>query len=119
MDFHRAMKRDEFERSGLREADVVFASRRALGNLTLAREEARAVWIWRWIHDLWRDIAYSIRSLGRDRMVTAIAVLSLALGIGANTAIFSLINTLMLRMLPVRKPEQLVELLSKYRASRA
>ena len=114
MDFHRAMKRAELERSGLPADAAEFASRRALGNQTLAREDARAVWIWRGIDDLWRDIAYSIRSLGRDRIFTAVAVLSLALGIGANTAIFSLINTLMLRMLPVREPDQVVELLSKY-----
>ena len=54
-----------------------------------------------------RDLRYAIRVLAKERWFTAVAVLSLALGIGANTAIFSLINTLMLRQLPVREPRQL------------
>jgi putative ABC transport system permease protein len=61
-----------------------------------------------------QDVRFAFRTMRRSPGFTAVAVLSLALGIGANTAIFSLINTLMLRMLPVREPEQLVELLNKY-----
>jgi hypothetical protein len=63
---------------------------------------------------IWRDGRYGLRMMRRSPGFTAVAVLSLALGIGANTAIFSLINTMMLRRLPVREPEQLVELLSRY-----
>ncbi len=63
---------------------------------------------------LWQDIRYALRMMRRTPGFTAVALLSLALGIGANTAIFSLIDTLMLRMLPVRSPEQLVELLNRY-----
>jgi hypothetical protein len=57
----------------------------------------------------WHDLSYTIRVLTRDRGFTAVAVLSLALGIGANAAIFTLINALLLRNLPVRHPERLVE----------
>jgi predicted permease len=61
-----------------------------------------------------QDLCFAIRLLAKERWLTAIAVVSLALGIGANTAIFSLINTLMLRQLPVRDPQQLVQFLSAY-----
>jgi predicted permease len=66
------------------------------------------------LETLWLDVRYALRMMRRSPGFTAVAVLSLSLGIGANTAIFSLINTLMLRMLPVREPEQLVELLNRY-----
>src|SRR4051812_34860625 len=66
------------------------------------------------LDDLSRDLRLAWRSLGKNRGFTLAAVLTLALGIGANTAIFSLINTVILRPLPVRQPEQLVELLFKF-----
>jgi predicted permease len=68
----------------------------------------------RLIEEVGADLRYASRQLRHSPAFTAVAILSLALGIGANTAIFSLINTLMLRKLPVREPEQLVELLSRY-----
>jgi len=63
---------------------------------------------------LWQDLRYALRGIGRSPGFTAVAVLSLAMGIGANTAIFSLIHTLMLRSLPVPEPERLVEFLNRY-----
>ena len=80
------------------------------GNETLARETARDMWGWRWLGDLLQDVRYGTRLLGKNPGFTAVAILTLALGIGANTAIFSLVDTVMLKMLPVQKPEELMVL---------
>jgi hypothetical protein len=83
------------------------------GNRTT--QEARPeMWGWNSLETLWQDLRYALRMMRRNPAFTAVAVLSLSLGIGANTAIFSLINILMLRLLPVKDPQQLVELLSRY-----
>jgi predicted permease len=81
-----------------------------LGNLTRVAEEARAAWGWTWLEQLYRDVQYAVRTIRHNIGFTATVVLSLALGIGANTAIFSLIDALMLRWLPVNNPQELVQL---------
>jgi predicted permease len=85
-----------------------------LGNLTLAAEDARQTMSWPWLEQTFQDLKYAFRGMVRNKAFTTLAVASLALGIGANTAIFSIMETLMLRTLPVRNPNQLVELLQKY-----
>jgi predicted permease len=102
--FRRAEERDMQEEM---EALAGIAGRRELGNLTLAAENARAVWGWTWLESTLADIRYAIRTLRRQPSFTAVAVISLALGIGANAAIFSLMDALLWRDLPVREPEQL------------
>jgi predicted permease len=79
-----------------------------LGNLTLAAERRREVWGWTWLERLGQDIRYAFRAMRKSPAFAATAVVSLALGIGANTAIFSLIDALMLRWLPVRDPHELI-----------
>jgi hypothetical protein len=82
-------------------------ARREFGNTTLLIETSREVWLWRWLEQLFQDLRYGVRTLRRAPVFTAIAILSLALGIGANTAVFSLVNTVLIKALPVRDPEQL------------
>ena len=81
-----------------------------LGNLTIAAEDARAVWGWTRIEQTLQDVRYALHVLRRSPVFTAAAVLSLALGIGANAALFSLIDTLMWRQLPITEPGRLLSI---------
>ena len=100
----------EQEEAGLAADSARNAARRAFGNTTLIKEATREMWGWTSWERLLQDLRYSARTLLRTPGFTAAAALSLALGIGANTAIFSLLNAVVLRMLPVRDPQQLVQL---------
>jgi predicted permease len=111
---HIAMAiRDRVER-GEDPQEAEFAVRREFGNQTLVREVTREMWGWRLLGEISRDIRYALRSMKRSPGLTAVVVISLALGIGANTAIFSVMYAVMLRSLDVPHPEELVELLQKY-----
>jgi len=94
--------------AGLSPTGARFAARRKFGNATHLKEISHKTWGWEWLESFGRDIAYGARALLRSPGITAIALTSLALGIGANTAIFSLLDAVMLRSLPVKDPQQLV-----------
>src|SRR5207249_9058571 len=97
-------------RSGMSQEQALRAARVEMGSVDGVKEEIRSA-VWEsTLETLWQDIRYGLRQLRRNPGFTAVAVLTLALGIGANTAIFSLIDAVMLKMLPVSHPEQLVQL---------
>lgn len=108
LQFHLDTDAAAREAEGLSPADARAAARRELGRVSAIAESTREVWSWTWIERLGQDVRYGVRTLRRSPAFTTVAVLSLALGIGANTAIFSLLDLVLLRMLPVAAPEQLV-----------
>src|SRR5260370_2571850 len=94
--------------SGLPEPEARRRAALELGGATHVREEVRDIWLTRWLRDFVYDLRFSARSFRRSPSFTATAVLSLALGIGATTALYSLIDQIVLRALPVDHPERLV-----------
>src|SRR5580765_5156545 len=89
VEFHRALKAERLRHDGVTLADAHRLSARAMGNVTLAREDARHVWVGHALDGMWQDARYAVRSLRRNVFFAAVAVLTLALGIAANSAMFS------------------------------
>ena len=96
MEFHRAMLEDNV------------GARAGMGNMTLAREEARGIWIWPWLESLWQDARYALRTMRRDRGFTITAMLALGSAIGLNTSLFTIFNAVALRPWRVHDPSQVV-----------
>src|SRR6185312_6864474 len=115
-DFERELRSDlelevaEHRNSGFSEEEAGFAARRALGNATLIKEEVREMWRWTLLDRVGQDIRYALRTLRSAPVFTATALLSLGFGIGATTAIFTLLYTVLLKPLPAPNPERLVVL---------
>ncbi len=98
---------DNIER-GMTPEEARYAAMRRFGNATRVKEETREVWSIVWLEQLIEDVRFGLRMLRKSPSFTAVALLTLALGIGANTAMFSLLDQVVLRLLPVRDPERIV-----------
>ena len=105
MAFHLAMREQRLREDG--DLDARFAARRQFGNLTLMTEETRSMWTFAAAESFWQDLRYAVRTLAKTPLLASIVILSLALGIGANTSIFSVMNAALLRTLPVQEPDRL------------
>lgn len=103
------LEEEEQREGGLSPEDARYAARRAFGNTTLIREQTHEAWGWAVFEHFAQDLRFAFRQLGGSPGFTVTAVLILALGIGAVTAVFSLIDAALLKMLPVQNPERLVQ----------
>lgn len=112
---HIEMLEEDLIAKGMDPKEAGVEARRRFGNPTLTREKARDHDLFTWAETWKQDAAYGFRTLWKTPALTAVAILSLALGIGANTAIFSWMNAILIRNLPVRSPEQLSELVWTFR----
>jgi predicted permease len=106
---HLDLEAEELRASGLSAGEARFAAQRAFGNTAYVKEAAREMWGWASIERLMQDMRYGVRQLKLSPGFTLVAVTSLALGIGANTAIFQLLDAVRLRSMPVPNPQELVE----------
>jgi macrolide transport system ATP-binding/permease protein len=96
--------------AGMSPEEARQAAMRKFGNVPMAKEKSREIWGWMWLERLWQDLSYAIRVLLKCPGFTVVAVLTLALGIGANTAIFTLVNAVLMKNLPVVDPKTLVRI---------
>ena len=110
MELHLAEKAAELRADGMAAEHARAEARRRFGNAGLKHEESREIWMTRFWSELGQDVRYGFRTMAANKAFSALAVLSLALGIGANTAIYSLMESILLRSLPVAGPESLVVL---------
>jgi predicted permease len=104
---HLELETEQLKEQGLSEEEARVAARHAFGNVTRAQERFYESGRWLWWDHLVQDLHFGLRMLRKNPGFTAVAILTLAIGIGANTAIFSLIDAVMLRMLPVPRPDEL------------
>jgi putative ABC transport system permease protein len=111
-DFIERETRDNIER-GMPPEEAHYAALRKFGNAERVKEETRDVWTFNWLEQLWQDTRFGVRMLVANPGFAAVAVLSLALGIGVNSTIFSVVSTMLLRKPPVKDPDGLMMLFSR------
>jgi predicted permease len=104
------LEAEEHREGGLSAEEARYAARKAFGNTTLIKEEVRGIWGWHPLERFAQDLRYALRTARREPGFAIVAVLTLAMGIGINTAVFSIVNTVLLREPPYAHPERLVSL---------
>jgi macrolide transport system ATP-binding/permease protein len=110
LDFHLSEETGQGVGAGLPEEAARSAARRELGNLGLIQEDTRSTWGWSLLDQLAQDMRYAFRTMKSNQLFSLLAVLTLALGIGANTAIYSFLDAILVRELPVADPQSLIVL---------
>ncbi len=110
MRFHLERQAAENVAAGMSPEEAHLAALRSFGNPALLRDQARATWTWNWLESLVRDVRYGVRMLMRTPGFAAIAILVIALGIGANVALFTVVRSVLLKPLPFKDPGRLVAL---------
>src|ERR1700732_2150148 len=107
---HLEEKIEEMVAGGMSRKEAGYVARREFGNVMLTEEDGRDVWRWASVEDFVMDVRFSLRTLRHNPMFTAVALLTIAIGIGANTAVFSVVNSVLLKPLNYPNAEQLVSL---------
>ncbi|MGA7414093.1 MAG: ABC transporter permease [Bryobacteraceae bacterium] len=110
MSFHLALREAGYQAAGTPVDEAHTAARLEFGNVAGFKEGCRDMWTFVSLENLWQDLRFAVRTLSKEPAFTAMAILSLGLGIGANTAVFTLVNDLLLKTIPVQDPDHLVSM---------